>query len=113
MNHLKVNIKSASGLITLPTTVEELQKVQTCSETLTHRCFCADKNCYLMCFNDFVCVFFSRQSVATIGSTLTSVQHDVKMIEIFIEDQKKGENKQKSETVPKIFGVSPTALMKS
>ncbi|XP_060769020.1 EF-hand calcium-binding domain-containing protein 14 [Neoarius graeffei] len=63
VNHLKVNIKSASGLITLPTTVEELQK-----------------------------------SVATIGSTLTSVQHDVKMIEIFIEDQKKGENKQKSET---------------
>ncbi|XP_053485625.1 EF-hand calcium-binding domain-containing protein 14 [Ictalurus furcatus] len=63
VNHLKANIKSASDLITLPTTVEELQK-----------------------------------SVATIGSTLTSVQHDVKMMQIFIEDQKKGENKQNSET---------------
>ncbi|XP_072543393.1 EF-hand calcium-binding domain-containing protein 14 [Salminus brasiliensis] len=59
VNHLKANIKSASDLITLPTTVEELQK-----------------------------------SVATIGSTLTSVQHDVKMIQTFIEDQKKGENQQ-------------------
>ncbi|KAM9501267.1 EF-hand calcium-binding domain-containing protein 14 [Clarias gariepinus] len=63
VNHLKANIKSASDLITLPTTVEELQK-----------------------------------SVATIGSTLTSVQHDVKMIQISIEDQKKGENKQIVET---------------
>ncbi|XP_062850500.1 EF-hand calcium-binding domain-containing protein 14 [Trichomycterus rosablanca] len=63
VNHLKANIKSASDLITLPTTVEELQK-----------------------------------SVATIGSTLTSVQHDVKMIQIFIDDQKKGENEQKSES---------------
>ncbi|KAG7330496.1 hypothetical protein KOW79_006718 [Hemibagrus wyckioides] len=63
VNHLKANIKSASDLITLPTTVEELQK-----------------------------------SVATIGSTLTSVQHDVKMIQIFIEDQKKGEHKQNGET---------------
>ncbi|GAA6093225.1 EF-hand calcium-binding domain-containing protein 14 [Tachysurus ichikawai] len=62
VNHLKANIKSASDLITLPTTVEELQK-----------------------------------SVATIGSTLTSVQHDVKMMQILIEDQKKGENKQNSE----------------
>ncbi|KAI4880779.1 hypothetical protein NFI96_020457 [Prochilodus magdalenae] len=63
VNHLKANIKSASDLITLPTTVEELQK-----------------------------------SVATIGSTLTSVQHDVKMIQTFIEDQKKGEDKQKTPT---------------
>ncbi|XP_036452538.1 EF-hand calcium-binding domain-containing protein 14 [Colossoma macropomum] len=63
VNHLKANIKSASDLISLPTTVEELQK-----------------------------------SVATIGSTLTSVQHDVKMIQTFIEDQKKGEDKQKTLT---------------
>ncbi|XP_017569082.1 EF-hand calcium-binding domain-containing protein 14 [Pygocentrus nattereri] len=63
VNHLKANIKSASDLISLPTTVEELQK-----------------------------------SVATIGSTLTSVQHDVKMIQTFIEDQKKGEDKQKTQT---------------
>lgn len=53
-------------------------------------------------FSLCVCVcFFSLQSVATIGSTLTSVQHDVKMMQIFIEDQKKGENKQNSETVKK------------
>uniref|UniRef100_A0A3B4G8R8 EF-hand calcium binding domain 14 n=1 Tax=Pundamilia nyererei TaxID=303518 RepID=A0A3B4G8R8_9CICH len=45
VNHLKANLKSAADLISLPTTVEELQK-----------------------------------SVATIGSTLTSVQHDVKTI---------------------------------
>ncbi|XP_066538112.1 EF-hand calcium-binding domain-containing protein 14 [Hoplias malabaricus] len=63
VNHLKANIKSASDLITLPTTVEELQK-----------------------------------SVATIGSTLTSVQHDVKMIQTFIEDQKEGAKKQKTQS---------------
>ncbi|XP_046708062.1 EF-hand calcium-binding domain-containing protein 14 [Silurus meridionalis] len=67
VNHLKANIKSASDLITLPTTVEELQK-----------------------------------SVATIGSTLTSVQHDVKMIQNYIEDQKKEASKPKSETDPSL-----------
>lgn len=54
VNHLKANIKSASDLINLPTTVEELQK-----------------------------------SVATIGSTLTSVQHDVKTMQTVLEGQKK------------------------
>ncbi|KAG7269317.1 hypothetical protein CRUP_031837 [Coryphaenoides rupestris] len=53
VNHLKANIKSASDLINLPTTVEELQK-----------------------------------SVATIGSTLTSVQHDVKTMQSALENQK-------------------------
>ncbi|XP_067846428.1 EF-hand calcium-binding domain-containing protein 14 isoform X3 [Heptranchias perlo] len=52
--HLKANVKSASDLINLPVTVEELQK-----------------------------------SVATIGSTLTSVQHDVDTIQTAFEDQKK------------------------
>lgn len=52
--HLKANVKSASELINLPVTVEELQK-----------------------------------SVATIGSTLTSVQHDVDTIKAALEDQKK------------------------
>uniref|UniRef100_UPI00398EA7AC EF-hand calcium-binding domain-containing protein 14 isoform X2 n=1 Tax=Pristiophorus japonicus TaxID=55135 RepID=UPI00398EA7AC len=52
--HLKANVKSASDLINLPVTVEELQK-----------------------------------SVATIGSTLTSVQHDVDTIQTALEDQKK------------------------
>lgn len=54
VNHLKANIKSASDLISLPTTVEELQK-----------------------------------SVASIGSTLTSVQHDVKTMQTAVEDQRK------------------------
>ncbi|XP_042562322.1 EF-hand calcium-binding domain-containing protein 14 isoform X2 [Clupea harengus] len=60
VNHLKANIKSAADLISLPTTVEELQK-----------------------------------SVATIGSTLTSVQHDVKTIQTIVEDQRKEVDNQK------------------
>uniref|UniRef100_A0A0K8S0Y0 EF-hand domain-containing protein KIAA0494 n=1 Tax=Crotalus horridus TaxID=35024 RepID=A0A0K8S0Y0_CROHD len=54
VNHLKTNIKSASDLINLPVTVEELQK-----------------------------------SVATIGSTVTSVHHDVEAMQAAIEEQKK------------------------
>lgn len=54
VNHLKANLKSAADLISLPTTVEELQK-----------------------------------SVATIGSTLTSVQHDVKTMQDALENEKK------------------------
>ncbi|XP_025027450.1 EF-hand calcium-binding domain-containing protein 14 isoform X1 [Python bivittatus] len=54
VNHLKTNIKSASDLINLPVTVEELQK-----------------------------------SVATIGSTVTSVHHDVETMQAAIEEHKK------------------------
>ncbi|XP_060087761.1 EF-hand calcium-binding domain-containing protein 14 [Heteronotia binoei] len=54
VNHLKANIKSASDLINLPITVEELQK-----------------------------------SVATIGSTVTSVHHDVEILQAAIEEHKK------------------------
>ncbi|XP_077189957.1 EF-hand calcium-binding domain-containing protein 14 [Paroedura picta] len=54
VNHLKANIKSASDLINLPITVEELQK-----------------------------------SVATIGSTVTSVHHDVETLQGAIEEHKK------------------------
>ncbi|XP_054835810.1 EF-hand calcium-binding domain-containing protein 14 [Eublepharis macularius] len=54
VNHLKANIKSASDLISLPLTVEELQK-----------------------------------SVATIGSTVTSVHHDVETLQAAIEEHKK------------------------
>ncbi|KAK5860058.1 hypothetical protein PBY51_021561 [Eleginops maclovinus] len=61
VNHLKVNLKSAADLISLPTTVEELQK-----------------------------------SVATIGSTLTSVQHDVKTMQTTFEQQKKDEELKKT-----------------
>nr|XP_046263389.1 EF-hand calcium-binding domain-containing protein 14 [Scatophagus argus] len=61
VNHLKVNLKSAADLISLPTTVEELQK-----------------------------------SVATIGSTLTSVQHDVKTMQAALENQKKDDDLKKT-----------------
>ncbi|XP_008114566.1 EF-hand calcium-binding domain-containing protein 14 isoform X3 [Anolis carolinensis] len=54
VNHLKANIKSASDLINLPVTVEDLQK-----------------------------------SVATIGSTVTSVHHDVETMQAAIEVHKK------------------------
>ncbi|CAJ1072402.1 EF-hand calcium-binding domain-containing protein 14 [Xyrichtys novacula] len=61
VNHLKANLKSAADLISLPNTVEELQK-----------------------------------SVATIGSTLTSVQHDVKTIQAALENQKKDDDLKKT-----------------
>lgn len=60
VSHLKANLKSAADLISLPTTVEELQK-----------------------------------SVATIGSTLTSVQHDVKTLQDAIENNKKEDTDMK------------------
>ncbi|XP_051557243.1 EF-hand calcium-binding domain-containing protein 14-like [Myxocyprinus asiaticus] len=61
VNHLKANIKSASDLIALPRTVEELQK-----------------------------------SVATIGSTVTSVQHDVSMIQSAVEEKRKGDQQKEN-----------------
>lgn len=61
VSHLKANLKSAADLISLPTTVEELQK-----------------------------------SVATIGSTLTSVQHDVKTMQAALENQKKDDDLKKT-----------------
>ncbi|XP_053185874.1 EF-hand calcium-binding domain-containing protein 14 [Scomber japonicus] len=64
VNHLKANLKSAADLVSLPTTVEELQK-----------------------------------SVATIGSTLTSVQHDVKTMQDAIENQKKDDDGLKKKTM--------------
>uniref|UniRef100_A0A8D0DY85 EF-hand calcium binding domain 14 n=1 Tax=Salvator merianae TaxID=96440 RepID=A0A8D0DY85_SALMN len=54
VNHLKANIKSASDLINLPITVEELQK-----------------------------------SVATIGSTVTTIHHDVESMQAAIDEHKK------------------------
>lgn len=59
VNHLKANLKSAADLISLPTTVEELQK-----------------------------------SVATIGSTLTSVQHDVQTMQDVVRSQKREQDKK-------------------
>ncbi|KAK6484093.1 EF-hand calcium-binding domain-containing protein 14-like [Huso huso] len=68
VSHLQANIKSASDLINLPTTVEELQK-----------------------------------SVATIGSTLTSVQHDVETMQTsldrkIVDSIRKNENEKQDET---------------
>ncbi|RXM97252.1 EF-hand calcium-binding domain-containing protein 14 [Acipenser ruthenus] len=63
VSHLQANIKSASDLINLPTTVEELQK-----------------------------------SVATIGSTLTSVQHDVETMQTSL-DRKIVDSIRKNEDV--------------
>uniref|UniRef100_A0A4W5RGS6 EF-hand calcium binding domain 14 n=1 Tax=Hucho hucho TaxID=62062 RepID=A0A4W5RGS6_9TELE len=68
VNHLKANIKSASDLINLPNTVEELQK-----------------------------------SVATIGSTLTSVQHDVKTLQTALADQKKEMDDLKMTMIHSVF----------
>ncbi|XP_030062152.1 EF-hand calcium-binding domain-containing protein 14 [Microcaecilia unicolor] len=53
VSHLKANVKSASDLLTLPNTVEELQK-----------------------------------SVATIGSTLTSVHQNVETFQAAVDEQK-------------------------
>ncbi|KAM8849223.1 EF-hand calcium-binding domain-containing protein 14 [Spinachia spinachia] len=61
VNHLKANLKSAADLVSLPTTVEELEK-----------------------------------SVAKIGSTLTSVQHDVKTIQDALENRNKDEGLKKT-----------------
>ncbi|XP_069591988.1 EF-hand calcium-binding domain-containing protein 14 isoform X1 [Ranitomeya imitator] len=54
VTQLKISLKSASNMINLPKTMEELQK-----------------------------------SVATLGSTLTSVHHDVETLQIAAEEQKK------------------------
>ncbi|XP_051736177.1 EF-hand calcium-binding domain-containing protein 14 isoform X2 [Ctenopharyngodon idella] len=63
VNHLKANIKSASDLIALPRSVEELQK-----------------------------------SVASIGSTVTSLQHDVTLIQTVVEERRTGADQLKDST---------------
>ncbi|XP_050980457.1 EF-hand calcium-binding domain-containing protein 14 isoform X2 [Labeo rohita] len=77
VNHLKANIKSASDLIALPRTVEELQK-----------------------------------SVATIGSTVTSVQHDVTMIQSVVEERRKGEDQLKDTNGEKPVNGSSCVTLK-
>ncbi|ROL54885.1 EF-hand calcium-binding domain-containing protein 14 [Anabarilius grahami] len=64
VNHLKANIKSASDLIALPRSVEELQK-----------------------------------SVASIGSTVTSLQHDVTLIQAVVEERRTGADQLKDSTI--------------
>ncbi|XP_048353218.1 EF-hand calcium-binding domain-containing protein 14 [Sphaerodactylus townsendi] len=70
VNHLKANIKSASDLINLPITVEELQK-----------------------------------SVATIGSTVTSVHHDVETLQAAIEEHEKSIETLKTDMSENTKGV--------
>lgn len=41
-------------------------------------------------------MFFVFQSVATIGSTLTTVQHDVKTLQAAFENQKKDDDSKKT-----------------
>lgn len=93
MNHLKANLKSAAELVSLPTTVEELQKVKA--------------NCDCRFYSGIYYLFFGPEtdcvessppffkSVATIGSSLTSVQHDVRTMQAALESRKKDEDSKK------------------
>lgn len=100
VNHLKANLKSAADLISLPTTVEELQKVKAEQNWIKREI------CLTVYYKDSVyafrsditeCFFFLLfQSVATIGSTLTSVQHDVKTMQAALENQKKDDDLKKT-----------------
>lgn len=102
VNHLKANLKSAADLISLPTTVEELQKVKAKKNGIWNilwlyifysRIYSYSN--FLYYYENWLCsVFF--QSVATIGSTLTSVQHDVKTMQAVLENQKKDDDLKKT-----------------
>ncbi|XP_069837302.1 EF-hand calcium-binding domain-containing protein 14 [Dendropsophus ebraccatus] len=77
VNQLKTSLKSASDLINLPKTMEELQK-----------------------------------SVATLGSTLTSVHHDVETLQTAAEEQKKKvEALQKELVTSKVPGPGQSPLV--
>lgn len=92
VNHLKANLKSAADLISLPTTVEELQKVKANLRKCKQK---DDLKTQVKCIHTMM--FF--QSVATIGSTLTSVQHDVKTMQAALENQKKDDTDRKKTMV--------------
>lgn len=107
VTHLKANLKSAADLISLPTTVEELQKVKAKKNGIEKNIitlYVLLKN--LLIFKISVLwqeltlesfFFFPfLQSVATIGSTLTSVQHDVKTMQAAFENQKKDDDLKKT-----------------
>lgn len=102
VNHLKVNLKSAADLISLPTTVEELQKVKAKQNLIKREMWLRIyiNIIYFVCtvsLTDLTeCLFFLFQSVATIGSTLTSVQHDVKTMQTVLENQKKDDDLKKT-----------------
>lgn len=99
VNHLKANLKSAADLISLPTTVEELQKVKAKQNWIKRQIWLTVyyKNSIYAFISDLTeCSFFPYQSVATIGSTLTSVQHDVKTMQAALENQKKDDDLKKT-----------------
>ncbi|XP_068095710.1 EF-hand calcium-binding domain-containing protein 14 isoform X2 [Hyperolius riggenbachi] len=73
VNQLKANLKSASDVINLPKTMEELQK-----------------------------------SVATLGSTLTSVHHDVETLQAASEEQKKKVEALQKDVAGVTSRLSPT-----
>ncbi|XP_043085703.1 EF-hand calcium-binding domain-containing protein 14-like isoform X3 [Puntigrus tetrazona] len=75
VNHLKTNIRSSSDLITLPRTIEELQK-----------------------------------SVASIGSTVTSLQHDVSLIQSVVEERRRGDDQLKDNGEKPVNGSSCVSL---
>lgn len=52
---------------------------------------CVSRELTLISLSVCVCV----QSVASIGSTVTSVQHDVSMIQSVVEERRKGEDQLK------------------
>ncbi|XP_063795610.1 EF-hand calcium-binding domain-containing protein 14 isoform X2 [Pseudophryne corroboree] len=74
VNQLKANLKSASDLINLPKTMEELQK-----------------------------------SVASLGSTLTSVHHDVETMQTAAKEQKRKVETLQKEVASVSVSPSPTA----
>uniref|UniRef100_A0A8C3TWP2 EF-hand calcium binding domain 14 n=1 Tax=Catharus ustulatus TaxID=91951 RepID=A0A8C3TWP2_CATUS len=76
VNHLKNNVKSAADLISLPLTVEKLQK-----------------------------------TVANIGSTLTSVAHDVENIQTAIEEYKKSIEILQNDVVRKMHCLNTQELL--
>lgn len=101
MNHLKANLKSAAELVSLPTTVEELQKVKAKwnrkKRTFVIAAF-TQESINILVFvpkTDWV-VFSLFKSVATIGSSLTSVQHDVRTMQAALENQKKEDDSKKT-----------------
>ncbi|XP_056408614.1 EF-hand calcium-binding domain-containing protein 14 [Hyla sarda] len=77
VNQLKTSLKSASDLINLPKTMEELQK-----------------------------------SVATLGSTVTSIHHDVETLQTAAEEQrKKAEALQKDLVTSQLLGTGLSPLV--
>lgn len=90
-------MKSAADLISLPTTVEDLQKVKGKARWNYKRNLVENLSINIqMLVSKLTLQSISLfQSVATIGSTLTSVQHDVKTMQAALENEKKDDDFKK------------------